>query len=131
MCRNLTTLFKINKNKTYYVKNSDLGLDTKVPGHEVLISKISRDKKRVYVQTITSLEGQPSKDGTRSLKSSRKNIIEEIHNGDIIVIPKEYLKTPKLSGVYKQGIWVDIDKLQPSKFNTQYPKIYRKILNKK
>lgn len=125
------TKMRINRNKAYYVKNSDLGLDAKVPGHEVLISRFSKDRKKVYVQTITSLESQPSKSGIRSFKSSKKDLVKELHDGNIIIIPKQYIKTPKLSGVYKRGIWVDVNKLQPSKFKTPYPKPYRRILNNK
>lgn len=118
----------IDRSVAYYAKNDDLKLDTKVSGHEVLITRVSHDGKRAYVKTITSLEGPSETGKKRSFKSSNKDLIKDLHDGKIIVIPKTHLKTPKLSGVYMKGIWVDINKLQKSRWKTKFPKAYRKII---
>ena len=55
---------RISFNKTYYVSNKDLKLDDGVPGHEVIVVRISKDKRRVKVKTITSVES-PSKPGEK------------------------------------------------------------------
>ena len=97
---------RVRVNKVYYVANIDLKLDYKVPGHDVLVVKESKDKKRVKVKTITSLESASKQGDKRKIKSSKKDLIQMIHDGEIIVIPKKYLNTPRLSGVYTKGIWL-------------------------
>ena len=121
---------KISFSKTYYVSNKDLNLGDEAPGHQVIVVKLSKDKKRAKVKTITSLES-PTKNGEkRKFKSSKRDLVSDLYNGVIIAIPKKYLDTPKLSGVFTKGIWVKRDKLKPNKYNTKVPRIVRKLIGK-
>lgn len=121
---------KIKLYKVYYLSNEDLGLDDSVPGHEVVTIKWNKNHSKVKVKTITSLES-PSKPGEkRKFKSTKRDLVKEIYDGIIIVIPNQDLNTPKLSGVYTKGIWVDKEKLQKNKYDTKFPKRYKKIIGK-
>lgn len=121
---------RISFNKTYYVSNKDLKLDDGVPGHEVIVVRISKDKRRVKVKTITSVES-PSKPGEkRKFKSTKRDLVSDLYNGTIILIPKKYLNTPKLSGVYTRGIWISRSKLKENKYKTKLSKKYRDIVGK-
>ena len=121
---------RLSFNKTYYVANKDLGLDDGVPGHEVIIVKISKDRTKVKVKTITSIE-RPNKEGEkRKFKNTKRDLVSDLHSGLIIVVPHKYLNTPKLSGVYTKGIWIKIDKLKPNKYGTKLSKKYREIIGK-
>lgn len=121
---------KIKLYKVYYVFNKDLGLDDKVLGHEVLVVKKSKDGKRVKVKTITSLESASKKGEKRKLKNTKKDLISLLYNGEIIVIPNKYLNTPKLSGIYIKGIWVETKKLIKSKYDTKISRKYLTIIGK-
>ena len=116
--------------KVYYVKNQDLGLSNETLGHEVLTVKWSKDRKRIKVKTITSIEWNRRVGQKRKFKSTNKDIIQLIHDGEIIVIPQKYLNTPKLSGVFTKGIWVDKDKLMETKYDTKVSAKYFDIIGK-
>ena len=116
--------------KVYFVKNEDLGLCNESFGHEVLTVKWSKDRKRIKVKTITSIEGNAKNGERRRLKSSKKDIIQLIHDGEIIVIPRRYLNTPKLSGIFTRGIWIDKNKLIEDKYNTRVSSKYYEIIGK-
>ena len=116
--------------KVYYAKNIDLGLSNETFGHEVITIKWSRNHKKIKVKTITSLEGNSKSGEKRRFKSSNKDIVKLIHDGDIIVLPKKYLNTPKLSGVYTKGIWIDKDKLMETKYDTKISKKCFAIIGK-
>ena len=103
---------KISLNQAYYVSNKKLKLSDNVPGHQVLVTKISKNKKKVKVKTLTSLES-PSKPGEkRKFKSTKRDLVEDLHEGRIIVIPKKDLNTPKLTGIFTKGIWINAKDLQ-------------------
>ena len=121
---------KLQLYKVYYVKNKDLGFEDSVPGHEIILVKRSKNKSRVKVKTITSIEGNHKPGQKRRLKNSNKDIIELVYEGEIIVIPKKDLNTPKLSGVFKKGIWIESNKLMESKYDTRISKRYIKIIGK-
>ena len=116
----------------YYVKDIDLGLETETFGHDVFVVRFSKNKKRVKVKTITSIERNGTENGNRVFKKNKKSInyVELIHKGDIIVIPKNDMNTERLSGIYNKGIWVDKSKLMTSKYNIKYPKRYDNIIGK-
>ena len=116
--------------KTYYVDNCDLMLGDTAPGHEVIIVKISKNKKRVKVKTITSLESPSNHNEKRKFKNTKRDLVQELYDGKIIVIPNKYLNMPKLSGIYTKGIWISINKLKENKYNTRFPKEYLKIIGK-
>ena len=116
--------------KVYYAKNEDLGLANETFGHEVITIKWSNDHKRIKVKTITSIEGNSKTGEKRRFKSSGKDIVQLIHDGDIIVLPKKYLNTPKLSGVYTKGIWIDKNKLIETKYDTKVSKKCFEIIGK-
>lgn len=109
----------IKLHKVYYVKNEDLGLENETFGHEVITVKWSKDHKRIKVKTITSIEANRKSGEKRKFKTTGKDIVQLIHDGNIIVLPKKYLNTPKLSGIYTKGIWVDKRKLIETKYNTK------------
>ena len=121
---------KIKLYKCYYARNVDLGLNDGTPGHEVLTIKWNKSKTKVLVKTITSLEGNTKEGEKRIFKNSKKDLIGDIYNGRIIVIPNKDLNTPKLSGVYTKGIWIKVDKLLSNKYNTKFPVRFKKIIGK-
>ena len=114
----------------YSVSNSDLGIrDRKgrlMNGeHSVFVIKKSKDKKRVKVKTVTSLENI-SIDGVRSF---HRSALDSVRRGEIIVIPNNVLKTNKLSGIHRRGIWISIDALYKSKYPFKFPKEYEAIIS--
>lgn len=121
---------KISLNQAYYVSNKKLKLSDNVPGHQVLVTKISKNKKKVKVKTLTSLES-PSKPGEkRKFKSTKRDLVEDLHEGRIIVIPKKDLNTPKLTGIFTKGIWINAKDLQKNHHPTKISKRYKRIIEK-
>ena len=49
----------------YYVLDKDLKIDSGSYGHDVFVVKISKDKRRVKVKTITSIERNNTENGIR------------------------------------------------------------------
>ena len=121
---------KISFNKTYFVSNKDLKLDDGAPGHQVVVVKISKNKKRVKVKTITSIESSSKLGEKRKFKNTKKDLVSSMYDGTIIVIPNKYLNTPKLSGIYTKGIWISRCKLKDNKYNARLSKKYRDIIGK-
>lgn len=121
---------KIVLHGCYFVKDKDLKIATETFGHDVFVVKISKNKKKVKVKTITSIEKWKPENGQRVFKKNKKhtNYVESIHNGEIIVISKKDLRTERLSGVYNKGIWVNKNKLYKSKFSVKYPRRYNHII---
>ena len=116
----------------YFVKDKDLGIVTETFGHDVFVIRISKNKKRVKVKTITSIEKNGLENGQRVFKKNKKHInyLEAIHNGTIIVMPKTDLQTERLSGVNNNGIWISVNKLLKSKYSLKYPNRYNGIIGK-
>ena len=75
----------------YYVTNVDLGIDSFNGGHDVFVIKFSKDRKRVKVKTVTSLERRNLENGIRVFKHNKRdnNYLEAIHNGEIVVMSKK------------------------------------------
>ena len=123
---------KVRLHGCYYVTDVDLGIDSEVGGHDVFVIKFSKDRKRVKVKTVTSIERNGLENGQRVFKKNKKHINypEAIHNGLIIVIPKTDLQTERLSGINNKGIWVNKCKLLKSKYTLKYPKRYHSIIGK-
>ena len=123
---------KIKMHGTYFVRDKDLKIDTETFGHDVFVVKFSKDKKKVKVKTITSIEKNNLENGQRVFKKNKKNINypQAIHDGQIIVMPKQDLNTSRLSGVNNKGIWINKNKLRKSKFNIKYPKRFNNIIGK-
>lgn len=121
---------KINLNSAYYVSNEKLNLNDDVPGHQVIVTRLSRNRKKAEVKTLTSLES-PSKPGEkRKFKSTKKDLVEDLHEGRIIVVPKKDLNTPKLTGIFTKGIWIDTKDLQENRYPTKISKRYKKLIKK-
>lgn len=116
----------------YYVEDQDLGIDTGTYGHDVFVIAFSKDKKKVKVKTITSIERKGKENGLRVFKKNKKNnnYVEQIYDGEVVVMSKRDLCTDRLSGVNNNGIWISKKKLYKSKYNLKYPKRYEQIIGK-
>ena len=114
----------------YFVLDKDLKIDTDTFGHDVFVVKISKNKKMVKVKTVTSIERNAEENGVRVFKKNKKNnnYVEKLFSGEIIVIPKKYLNTTRLSGIVTKGIWIQKNKLKKSKFNLKWPKPFEHII---
>lgn len=116
-------------NGVYQVSDVDLKINPKNPKkHTVIITSINKKNKTCRVKTVTSLEDK--KDGKYLF---RNNQLDNVRNGNILVIPKTQLGTKKLSGINHNGITVRLDKLyykEPGD-NTRFPKRYHSLIHKK
>lgn len=123
---------KIVKHGCYFLKDKDLRINSETFGHDVFLIKFSKDRKKVKVKTITSIERNGLENGQRVFKKNKKhvNYPEAIYNGEIIVMSKKDLNTPRLSGVNNKGIWISRNKLLESKYKVKYPIIYNDIIGK-
>ena len=123
---------KIVKHGCYFVKDKDLRINFETFGHDVFLIKFSKDRKKVKVKTITSIERNGLENGQRMFKKNKKhvNYPEAIYNGEIIVMSKKDLNTPRLSGVNNKGIWISRNKLLESKYKVKYPIRYNDIIEK-
>ena len=123
---------KVVKHGCYFAKDKDLGIDSETFGHDIFVIKFSKDRKRVKVKTITSIERNGLENSQRVFKKNKKHINypEAIYNGEIIVMPKKDLNTQRLSGVNNKGIWISKSKLLESKYKVKYPTRYDKIIGK-
>ena len=121
---------KISFYKTYYVTNEKLKLSEGVPGHQVIVTKLSKNRKRAKVKTLTSLEST-SKPGTkRKFKNTKRDLVDDLYEGRIIVIPNKDLNSPKLTGVFTKGIWINVKDLHRNKYQAKISKRYKKVIEK-
>ena len=129
---NLTKPKRIRIHGCYFATDDDLKIGDGHNGHDVFVIKESKDKRRVKVKTITSIERKELENGKRVFKKNKKgtNYVEQIYDGIIIIMSKRDLKTRLLSGVNNKGIWISKKKLYTSKFKLKYPKRYHSVIGK-
>lgn len=86
------------KNRVGYVSNDKLGIN-KPGGHYVYVNKVSRDRKKVTVNTITSLDNSRNYNNNYQLDKLNK-----VRRGLILSLPKHRSSNfTKWSGVNKNG----------------------------
>ena len=122
---------KIKRRGLYSVLNKDLGIKDRQGNpmgglHNVFVIAISKDKKKVKVKTVTSLEHDKG-DGTRVFHAGA---LDGVRNGEIIPIPASSIGTDRLEGINARGVWVSVSKLRKPTLNLKYPKSHSELIEK-
>lgn len=116
-------------NGVYQVSDVDLRINSRNPKqHNVIVTSINKKNKTCRVKTVTSLEDE--KDGKYFFRNRQ---LDNVRDGNILVIPKPQLGTKRLSGINHNGITVGLDKLhykEPGD-NTRFPNRYHNLIHKK
>lgn len=116
-------------NGVYQAYDVDLKINLNNPSqHDVIVTSIDTKRKIARVKTITSLEKRIN--GFWKFKNKK---LYDVRNGNIIVIPKNQLKSSKLSGINHNSRTIKLSKLYYKEPNdkTIFPKRYSKLIHKK
>lgn len=116
-------------NGVYQAYDKDLKINLNNPNqHNVIVLSINNKTNTARVKTITSLEKRYKKKMV-----FKNNKLNDVRNGNILVIPKKVFRTKKLSGVNHSIKKISLDKLyykEPGD-NTFISKRYVDLINKK
>ena len=129
MARNRNLVPKVNG--IYYVFNdkmkiySDNGKRITHGGHNVIITSINKKNNTARVKTITSLV---EKNNNKKFNNKR---LEDVENGNILIIPNNILNSKVLSGVKHNTQIVKISDLKRSDRGFKFPKRYSKLIHRK
>lgn len=117
-------------NGVYQVSDRDLRINGNNPNsqHNVIVTSIDKKRKIARVKTITSLEKRDN--GRYRFKNNK---LYDVRNGNILVIPKNQLKSSRLSGINHNSKVVKLDKIHYKNDNdrTIFPKRYIKLIHRK
>lgn len=115
------------KNRVGYVENEKLGIN-KPGGHYVYVNKVSKDRKKVNVNTITSLDR-----GNRMNSELDLIKVNKIRKGLVLPLPKHNGNNfTKWSGVSKNNIKNvkadDIDFSSNKRINDKWTSLINKFI---
>ena len=120
---------KVKVNGVYQVHNNDLHIKTNHGfRHNVIVTSINYKNKTARVKTITSLEKRSSK---KWFFTNGK--LNDVRNGNILLIPKNQLHSHHLSGINHNSITVPLNKIhyKENHDTTIFPKRYMKLIHRK
>lgn len=115
------------KNHIYRADAQDLGLTNTNRSHDVIVTSVNKRKKTCRVKTITSLEYQDNNGEWKFI--NRK--LSDVREGNILLIPKEQIKTHHLSGINHNSKTIKINKLYFTENETKFPRRYKHLIHKK
>lgn len=130
MARRRIYLRYARKNKIYRIDARDLGLTHTNKPHDVIVLSINKRSKKCKVKTITSLEKTIIKNGVRK-NVFKNNKLNDVKNGNIIVIPIKDINTHHLSGVNNKVFTVKTNKMYLSTTGSKFPRRFKHIITKK
>lgn len=117
-------------NGIYQVSDKDLKINGNNPNtqHNVIVISIDEKRKIARVKTITSLEGR-----RKGLWYFKNHKLFDVRNGWILIIPRNQLKSSRLSGINHNIKIVSLNKLHYKQPNdkTRYPKRYHELIHRK
>lgn len=117
-------------NGVYQVSDKDLKINGNNPDtqHDVVITSINRKRGTARVKTITSLEKR-----NRSSWAFKNHKLEDVRNGDILIIPKNKLRSRVLSGINHNSIEVSLKKIHYKEpyDRTMVPNRYKGLVKRK
>ena len=98
------------------------------PQGSILVISIDEKRKIARVKTITSLEGR-----RKGLWYFKNHKLFDVRNGWILIIPRNQLKSSRLSGINHNIKIVSLNKLHYKQPNdkTRYPKRYHELIHRK
>lgn len=112
------------KNHIYRADAKDLGLTNTNQPHDVIVTSVNKRKKTCIVKTITSLENN-------NQTGFLQHKLNDVRNGDILVVPQDQIKTKHLSGIDHRYKKVKINRLYFSNTGTIFPRRYKHLIYKK
>ena len=116
-------------NGVYQAYDKDLKINLNNPKqHNVIVLSINDKTNTARVKTITSLERK--KVGKWFFKNGK---LDDVKDGNILVIPKKIFRTKKLSGINHDIITISLNKLyyKEQTDNTYVPKRYINLIRRK
>ncbi|MCH5179930.1 MAG: hypothetical protein J1F32_01795 [Erysipelotrichales bacterium] len=117
-------------NGVYQVSDIDLRINGNNPNsqHDVIITSIDKKRNIARVKTITSLESRH-----RNQYSFKNRKLDDVKNGNILLIPRNQLNSRLLSGINHKGITISLNKLHYKEPNdmTRFPKRYINLIKRK
>ena len=117
-------------NGVYQVSDRDLRINGNNPNsqHNVIVTSIDKKRKTARVKTITSLEER--RNGLWYFKNHK---LFDVRNGRILIVPRNQLKSSRLSGINHNSKIVPLSKLHYKHPNdrTRYPKRYDSLIHRK
>ncbi len=117
-------------NGVYQVSDKDLRINGNNPDsqHNVIVTSIDKKRKTARVKTITSLEKRRN-----GLWYFTNHKLYDVRNGKILVIPKNQLKSSRLSGINHDSKIVSLNQLHYKNPNdkTRFPKRYADLIHRK
>lgn len=116
-------------NGVYQAYDVDLRINLNNPSqHDVIVTSIDKKRKTARVKTITSLEKRNN--GQYRFKNNK---LYDVRNGKILVVPRNQLKSSRLSGINHNSKIISLSKLHYKEPNdrTIFPKRYSKLIHKK
>lgn len=131
----MTIVKKPKVNAVYSVSNNDLGIVT-IHGvdHNVVVTSINKKRGIAYVKTITSLENRVfDKYSKKYVYKFINKKLTDVRNGNILVVPKNVMRTQHLSGIVHDIKIVPLSKLNYKHSNdtTVFPNRYKQLIKRK
>lgn len=112
------------KNHIYRADAQDLGLTNTKQPHDVIVTSVNKRRKTCKVKTITSLEN-------RNQTGFLQHKLNDVRSGNILVIPKDQIKTKHLSGIDHRSKTIKFKRLYFSNTGTIFPRRYKYLIYKK